>query len=159
MQPAFVVVPLPRSCLLQLGPSTAAGAGDVLVVTMSLFDAPTTCVGTDADVPAIVEGFAVNASRHDPGWVVEVIVNDRLPATAVACALPEVALAPLPPALVAVMLQTFAEVESRVAVTTVEPSLMLVLPAESWTFTVTVDFEMPSAAIGVGLKLAESLAE
>src|SRR5712691_7330672 len=161
MQPALVVVPAARSPLLQFGPSTAAGAGEVLVVTAILFDAPTRTVLTEAEVPATEVLFVVKFSRQVPGVLVAVMVNESEPDAAVALALPDVGLDPPPPTtpLAAVMLQMFAELVSRVAVTMVELSLMLVLPAESWTFTVAVDFDTLSAAIGLGLKLADVLAE
>jgi len=161
MHDAFVVVPAPRSLLLQFGPSTAAGAGPVLVVTTILFDAPTSCVVTDADVPATEVLFVVNASRQEPGVLVEVMRKVTTPDAAVPVALPEVGLDPPPPTtpLAAVMLQMFAEDVSRVAVITVELSAMFRLPFVSLMLTVAVEVDTLSAAIGLGLNDAEVLAD
>jgi hypothetical protein len=128
-----------------------AECGESLLETASLFGAPTICVVNVAELPAIELLLVVVCSRHAPGVDVDVKVKRTRPLTAVAVPLPAENVAPLP-AVLAVMVQMFAAVESRVTVMTVELSAMLRLPAESLMLTVRTEVETKSAAIGFGEK-------
>src|SRR5581483_288211 len=100
--------------------------------------------------------FVVIAMMQLPGVLVDVSVNETTPPAAVAEPLPAETLKPVPvePAL---RVQTLAELESRVAVMTVELSLITVLPLASWMETVSADVDAVSAAIGLRLRLAPVL--
>src|SRR6266850_3531951 len=127
----------------------------------SLFAAPTICVVSVPEVPATDVLDVVIARMQLPGVLVEVTVKETVPLPAVAEPLPAENVAPLPPGPVvtAVMLQLFAELESRLAVRTVELSLNTVLPFASWMTTLNVEVEVVSAAIGLRLQAPEVLAD
>src|SRR5262245_40945309 len=97
--------------------------------------------------------LVVTARMQAPGVLVAVIVNDTTPFTAVAEPLPAENVPPVP-VPTAVMLQTLAELASRVTVSTVTLSLITVLPFASWMLIVRPAVEFASAPIGLRLRLA-----
>jgi hypothetical protein len=137
-------VPLPAEA------GAVAGLGSVLPIA-SLFGGPTMIVWSVPDVPAMDVLEVVIVRMQLPGVLVEVRVNATVPAAAVPLPLPAEKLVPVPVGT-AVMLQTFAELESRDAVRTVEVSLMTAFPLASWITTVYVEVDTVSAAIGLRLK-------
>ena len=152
VQLAFVGLPPTVKLLvaLQTPPVAAAGFGVSLLAMLSLFGAPTICVVSVADVPAIDELLVVMTMRQLPGVLVAWSVKATTPLAAVACPLPAEKLDPVPVGT-PVMLQMLAEPESRVAVSTVELSVKTVLPFASLILTVSVEVEIESAAIGFRL--------
>lgn len=133
-------------------PLDAAGCGESLLFTVSLFAAPVICVCSEAELPVTAELLVDAVNVHVPGVVVDWTLNSTRPWTAVAVAL----LAPNDPpvpVMTPMMLQTFAP-ESFVTVTAVVLSPVFRFPLTSVTSTRSVVVDTPSAAIGFTVKLA-----
>lgn len=108
-----------------------AACGESLLETASLFAAPTICVVSVAELPAMLVLLVVAVKLQVPGVEVAWTVKSVRPLAAVAVALPSAMPPTWVPVATAVTLQMFAEAASRVTVICVVWSLITRLPFAS----------------------------